>query len=55
MNRSVKGICKKAAGIALASLVAAGAFAARCENQTAISFYPELNSDMRLYEWWLNV
>ena len=27
MNRTVKGICKKAAGIALASLVAAGAFA----------------------------
>lgn len=28
--------------------------AARYKNQTAISFHPELNGDMRLYEWWLN-
>ena len=35
MNRSVKGICKKAAGIALASLAAALAMAARIRRKNA--------------------
>ncbi|WP_178841800.1 pyridoxal 5'-phosphate synthase glutaminase subunit PdxT [uncultured Treponema sp.] len=28
--------------------------AARYKNQLALSFHPELNEDLRLYEWWLN-
>ena len=27
--------------------------AARYKNQLALSFHPELNNDLRLYEWWL--
>lgn len=27
--------------------------AVRYKNQTALSFHPELNDDLRLYEWWM--
>ena len=27
--------------------------AAKFKNQTALSFHPELNSDTKLYEWWI--
>lgn len=28
--------------------------AVRYKNQTALSFHPELNDDMRFYEWWIS-
>ena len=41
-------------GVEILAQVRGNIVAARYKNQTAISFHPELNGDMRLYEWWLN-
>ena len=41
-------------GVEILAQVRGNIVAARYKNQTAISFHPELNGDLRLYEWWLN-
>ena len=41
-------------GVEILAQVRGNIVAARYKNQTAISFHPELNGDMSLYEWWLN-
>ena len=41
-------------GVEILAQVRGNIVAAKYKKQTAISFHPELNDDMRLYEWWLN-
>ena len=41
-------------GVEILAQVRGNIVAARYKNQTAVSFHPELNGDLRLYEWWLN-
>lgn len=45
---------KAESGVEVLATVGGKIVAARCKNQTALSFHPELTDDTRFFKWWIS-